>query len=463
MSKPIVAIVGRPNVGKSTLLNRLLGERKAIVEDLPGTTRDRISADISWEGHEFTLVDSGGLEMHPESGIQQKVREQIEMAIAEADLILFLVDARDGTLPADEEIVDVLRRWQKPMLLVVNKVDIARQNNEIFQFYELGVGEPIPISAYHGRGIDELLEKITANLPLYQPISDEPEAMRLAIVGRPNVGKSLLANTLLGEERLIVHESPGTTRDTVDTVVDYNGERVILVDTAGIRRRGRIEPGIEKYSFTRASRAIERADVAILLTDAEEGITAQDIHILGYIQKAFKGAIFAVNKWDLAEVPDANLWTQGVRHRTRFMPYIEILFLSAKTGYGVEGILPTAKKVYQERFRRPSTTSLNNMLREAVAAHLPPKKGLKKLKVYRALQTGVNPPSFVFWVNDPTLVHFSYRRYLENKLRQSFGFRGTPLHLTFKGREAKRLMKKHKPVLNDNSIEPDSRKLPPQE
>ena len=432
MTKPIVAIVGRPNVGKSTLLNRLLGERKAIVEDLPGTTRDRISADISWEGQEFTLVDCGGLELDPESDIRQKVKEQVQIAIAQADLILFLVDTRDGILPADEEIVDLLRCSQKPILLVANKVDNSRQKNEIFQFFELGIGEPIPVSAYHGKGTDELLDSITANLPPAGPISEEPEAMRIAIVGRPNVGKSSLINTLLGEERLIVHEIPGTTRDTVDTVLHYDGERVVLVDTAGIRRRGRIQPGIEKYSFARTSRAVERCDIALLVTDAVEGITAQDLHILGYIQQAYKGAIFAVNKWDIAEVPDSTLWTEGVRHRVRFMPYIEILYLSAKTGLGVEKVLPTAKRVYDERHRQPSTSSLNKMLMQAVTIHLPPKKGAKKLKLYRALQTGVNPPSFVFWVNDPTLVHFSYHRYLENKLRQSFGFKGTPIRLIFK-------------------------------
>jgi GTP-binding protein len=437
MNRPIVAIVGRPNVGKSTLFNRLLGERRAIIEDLPGTTRDRISADISWEGHDFVLVDSGGLETRPESTIRQKVREQVEAAIVQADLILFLVDAREGVVPVDEEVADTLRRSQKPVMLVANKMDKRGQQSDVFQFYELGMGEPIPVSAYHGRGIDELLEKVTAWLPPAAPTPAEPELMKIAIVGRPNVGKSLLVNTLLGEDRLIVHDAPGTTRDTVDTLFRYDGESVVLIDTAGIRRRGHIQPGIERYSLARTQRAIERADIAILLVDAVEGMTAQDSHVLGYVQQAYKGAILAVNKWDLAESEDSELWIDAIRQRTKFMPYIEVLFISALTGYGVANILPTAKRVYEARFKLVPAASLDAMLREAVATHLPPKKGARKLTVTRATQTGTNPPSFSFSVNDASLVHFSYRRYLENRLRQAFGFQGTPLRLTFKSRSKK--------------------------
>jgi len=437
MSKPIVAIVGRPNVGKSTLFNRLLGERRAIIEDLPGTTRDRIYADISWEGRELTIVDSGGLEPEPGSTIRQKVKEQVETAIAEADSILFLVDVQEGLMPVDEEIVDILRRSQKPVVLAVNKVDSSKQQSEVLQFYELGIGEPIPISAYHGRGIDELLEKATACLPPLPPVPVEPELMKIAIVGRPNVGKSLLANTLLGEERLIVHEIPGTTRDSIDTVFRYDGESVVLIDTAGIRRRGRIEPGIERYSLVRTLGAIDRADVALLLIDAVEGITAQDMHILGYIQQAYKGAILIVNKWDLVEVRDVTLWTEVIRQRAKFMSYLEILFLSAKTGYGVEKVLPAAKRIYEERLKHLPTPLLESVVKEAVAAHLPPKKGGKHMKILNVTQTGVNPPIFVFLVNDAKLAHFSYRRYLENKLRQFFGFQGTPLRLLFKSRGEK--------------------------
>jgi len=437
MSKPIVAIVGRPNVGKSTLFNRLLGERRAIIEDLPGTTRDRIYADISWERRELTIVDSGGLEPEPGSTIRQKVKEQVETAIAEADSILFLVDVQEGLMPVDEEIVDILRRSQKPVVLAVNKVDSSKQQSEVLQFYELGIGEPMPISAYHGRGIDELLEKATAGLPPLPPVPVEPELMKIAIVGRPNVGKSLLANTLLGEERLIVHEIPGTTRDSIDTVFRYDGESVVLIDTAGIRRRGRIEPGIERYSLVRTLGAIDRADVALLLIDAVEGITAQDMHILGYIQQAYKGAILIVNKWDLVEVRDVTLWTEVIRQRAKFMPYLEILFISAKTGYGVEKVLPAAKRIYEERLKHLPTPLLESVVKEAVAAHLPPKKGGKHMKILNVTQTGVNPPIFVFLVNDAKLAHFSYRRYLENKLRQFFGFQGTPLRLLFKSRGEK--------------------------
>jgi GTP-binding protein len=438
MTRPIVAIVGRPNVGKSTLFNRLFGKREAIVEDLPGTTRDRIYADVSWEGHELTLVDSGGFEPKPESTIRQKVKEQVEVAIAEADVVLFMVDAREGVIPADQEIADMLRRSLKPIILVANKVDNPKkQQDEVFQFYELGVGDPIPISAYHGKGIDELLEEVTACLPPLPPASEEPEYLKIAVVGRPNVGKSLLVNTILGEERVIVHEIPGTTRDAIDTVFHYDGECVVLIDTAGIRRSGRIEQGIEKYGMARALRAIDRANVALLVTDAVDGIIAQDTHILGYIQKAYKGAILIVNKWDLVEVKDVNQWTEVIRQRTKFMPYLEILFLSAKTGYGVEKVIPAAKRVYGERMKRLSAPLLDNMVKEVVAIHLPSKRGTKTLKIFHAVQTGVDPPTFVFLVNDAKLAHFSYRRYLENKLRQYFGFQGTPLRLLLKSRGEK--------------------------
>ena len=437
MSRPLVAIVGRPNVGKSTLFNRLLGERRAIVEDWPGTTRDRIDANISWEGHEFTIIDSGGLLPRPDTTIEQKVTEQVRMAIAGADLVLFMVDTREGVCPSDLEIADILRRSEKPVLLVANKVDNSRQRNDVLQFYELSMGDPTPVSGYHGRGIDELLDRVTACLPPPTPTPREPEALKIAIVGRPNVGKSLLVNTLLGEERLVVHDMPGTTRDTVDTVIRHEDETVILIDTAGIRRRGRIGKGLERYSFARTAQAIERCDVAVLLTDAVEGLTAQDMHILGYVQQSYKGAIFGINKWDVAESKDVDQWTRVVKNRTRFMAYIEVLFLSAMTGYGVEKVLPTARRVYRERMRRLPTSRLDEVVRDAMLKHSPPKKGPKRLKFYKVTQTGVNPPSFSFYVNDPKLVHFSYRRYMENSLRQTFGFQGTPLHLTFKARYEK--------------------------
>ena len=438
MPKPVVAIIGRPNVGKSTLFNRLLGKRKAIVEDLPGTTVDRIHSDISWEGRDLTLVDCGGLEANPGPTMRRKVRDQVEKAIAGADLLLFLVDARDGVVPADGETADIVRRAGKPMMLVVNKVESPKQEAQVAQFYELGMGDPIPISAYHGHGIHELMQKVFEILPPPTPASAEPESMKIAIVGRPNVGKSLLLNTLLGEERVVVDEVPGTTRDTIDTVLQYKGEMVTLIDTAGIRRRGRIDQGIERYSFQRTADAIERADIALLVVDAVEGITAQDIHILGYIHKAFKGAVLLVNKWDLVETGDTSLWMEVVKRKTRFMPYIETHFISAKTGRGVDKILPLARRIYEERIRRLDQDLLDSIVRDAEAAKQSPKQGRRRLKVYKATQTAVNPPTFAFSVNDAKLVHFSYQRFLENKVRQYCGFKGTPLHLLFKSKADKK-------------------------
>jgi GTP-binding protein len=438
MPKPVVAIIGRPNVGKSTLFNRLLGKRKAIVEDLPGTTVDRIHSDISWEGRDLTLVDCGGLEANPGPTMRRKVRDQVEKAIAGADLLLFLVDARDGVVPADGETADIVRRAGKPMMLVVNKVESPKQEAQVAQFYELGMGDPIPISAYHGHGIHELMQKVFERLPPPTPASAEPESMKIAIVGRPNVGKSLLLNTLLGEERVVVDEVPGTTRDTIDTVLQYKGEMVTLIDTAGIRRRGRIDQGIERYSFQRTADAIERADIALLVVDAVEGITAQDIHILGYIHKAFKGAVLLVNKWDLVETGDTSLWMEVVKRKTRFMPYIETHFISAKTGRGVDKILPLARRIYEERIRQLDQDLLDSIVRDAEAAKQSPKQGRRRLKVYKATQTAVNPPTFTFSVNDAKLVHFSYQRFLENKVRQYCGFKGTPLHLLFKSKADKK-------------------------
>ncbi|MFC2017842.1 ribosome biogenesis GTPase Der [Chloroflexota bacterium] len=437
MTRPIVAIVGRPNVGKSTLFNRLIGDRKAIVEGLPGTTRDRLYADVSLGGRELTLVDCGGLEILPTSDIGQGIKNQVEIAIAEADAILLLVDAREGVTLADEEVVEVLRRSRKPLVLVVNKVDNARQEIQVFQFYELGIGEPIPISAYHGKGIEEILEKVVSYLPPPPPAIPELELMKIAIVGRPNVGKSMLVNALIGEERSIVNDMAGTTRDAVDSVFSYGGESIVLIDTAGINKRGRIQQGIEQFSFIRTIRAIDRADVALLLIDAVEGITAQDIHILGYVREAYKGAILIVNKWDLVENEDVDLWIDMIRNKAKFMPYIEILFLSAKTGYGIEEILPIAKRIYEQRLKRLSTSLLGKFIKEAVEAHLPPKKGRMVLRILSAKQTGINPPTIVFTVNNAKLVHFSYQRYLENRLRQSFGFEGTPLRLIFRSRGEK--------------------------
>jgi len=434
---PVVAIVGRQNVGKSTLLNRLAGRRIAIVEDMPGTTRDRVFADVSWGGAEYTLVDTGGLEVDPDTAVGQGVREQIKIASAEADVIIFLVDIRDGVTPSDLEVADMVRRTNKPVILVANKADNDRLEAHAVDFYELGLGDPVAVSAHHGRGTAELLDRISAMLPTSLPVEVEPEMMKVAIVGRPNVGKSMLLNALLGSERAIVDDVPGTTRDAVDTLLDFAGESVLLIDTAGMRRRGRLTAAIERYSVLRALRAIDRADVALLVLDATELSAAQDMHIAGYVLQAAKGIILVVNKWDL--IPGGNQveCDRYIRGQFRFVPYAPILYTSALLGQGVDGVIPQAKEVYNERLKRLPTAQVNNVVQQAVAGHSPPRKGHRQLKVLHATQAEVNPPTFVFFVNDARLVHFSYRRYLENKLRQAFGFVGTPLRLVFKSRGEK--------------------------
>jgi len=435
VSKPIVAIIGRQNVGKSTLLNRLAGKPIAIVEDLPGTTRDRIFADVSWQGVEFTMVDTGGLEPKPQTTIAQWVKEQVEEAITEADVIVFLVDVRDGLVPSDWEIVDMLRQASKPIVLVANKVDNAKLEAGVVEFYQLGLGEPLAISAYHGRGTAELMDKVISLLPAPLPVEAEPEIMKVAIVGRPNVGKSMLLNALLGGQRAIVDEAPGTTRDAIDTKFDFDGQSVLLIDTAGIRRRGRLGVGVERYSVIRALRAIDRADIVLLVLDATEPATAQDMHIAGYIQQAVKGIVLIVNKWDLIESGNIIEYNRYIRSQFKFMPYAPVLYISAKFGQGVEKVMPQVCQVYQERLERIPTPAVNSVIRQAVAAHNLPRKGSKQLKILYATQAEVNPPTFVFFVNDAKLIHFSYRRYLEGKLRQSFGFVGSPLRLVFKTRK----------------------------
>jgi len=433
MAKPIVAIIGRQNVGKSTLLNRLAGRRVAIVADVPGTTRDRIFADVSWRGASFTLVDTGGLEVKPKTAIARGVRAQVEVAIAEADLIIFLVDVRDGVVPTDLEIAEMLRSSNKQVIPAANKVDNPNLEAGAAEFYQLGLGEPLAISAYHGRGTAELLDRVCSLLPAPRAVETKAEVMKLAIVGRPNVGKSTLLNTILGEERAIVDETPGTTHDAVDTALDFGGQNVILIDTAGIRRRGRWGVGVERYSVIRALRAIDEADISLLVLDATELLAAQDKHIAGYIQEAAKGVILIVNKWDLAGGRSVAEYDRYIRRQLRFLSYAPVLYISAKLGQGVDRVMPQAFEVYQERQKRLPTNLVNDLV-EAAASHNLPRKGLRQLKVYYATQAEVNPPTFVFFVNDARLVHFSYRRYLENKLRQEFGFTGTPLRLVFKTR-----------------------------
>jgi GTP-binding protein len=434
VSKPIVTIIGRQNVGKSTLLNRMVGKPLAIVEDLPGTTRDRILAGVSWEGVEFTVVDTGGLELKPRSSIIQMVKEQAKVAIAEADVVIFLVDVRDGVMPLDMEIADMLRSAAKPTLLVANKADNARLEAEAVEFYQLGLGEPLAISAYHRRGTAELMDRIVSRLPTPALVEAEPEVVKVAIVGRPNVGKSTLLNAILGEERAIVDATPGTTRDAIDTTLDFADQSMILIDTAGIRRRGRLGGGVERYSVIRSLRAIDRADIALLVLDAADLITAQDMHIAGYIRQAVKGIVLVVNKWDLAEVKNPTECTRYIRSRLKFMPYASALYISAKLRQGVDKVMPEVCQVYQERLKRLPTAAVNSVVQQAMTVHNLPRIGNKQLKLLYATQAEVNPPTFVFFVNDAGLIHFSYRRYLENKLRRAFGFTGTPIRLTFKSR-----------------------------
>jgi GTP-binding protein len=391
-------------------------------------------ADVSWGGIEFTLVDTGGLELSPNSTISQGIKTQIETAISQADVIIDLVDVTDGVTPTDLEVADMLRRVKKPVLVTVNKADNERRETEALEFYELGLGEPVAVSAHHGRGIAELLDKIVELLPSQQTAEGDVEVIKVAIVGRPNVGKSMLLNALTGDSRAIVDNIPGTTRDAVDTKFDFKGQSVLLIDTAGIRRRGRVKAGIERYSVIRTQRAIDRADIALLVLDATETVTAQDTHIGGYIQQAVKGIIIIVNKWDLIENKDIVTWNNFVKSEFKFASYAPIVYTSAKTGLGVDRIMPQVVQVFQERLKRLSTATVNSVIQQAVAAHNRPRNRNKQLKVFYTTQAEVNPPTFVFFTNDAKMVHFSYRRYLENKLRQAFGFTGTPLQLVFKTR-----------------------------
>ena len=464
--KPLVAIVGRPNVGKSTFFNRMIGERRAIVEDMPGTTRDRLYGDSDWNGRDFTLIDTGGLELGSEIPVGQvglngqpgtimnMVRSQAELAIEEADVIVFMVDARSGITAADDEVADLLRRTQKPVILAANKADNAARRMDAVEFYSLGLGEPIVLSSIQGVGTGDLLDRIVEELPPEGEGTEEEgeeDVVRIAIVGRPNVGKSSLLNAILGSERSIVSEVPGTTRDAIDTEFEFDGRKIILVDTAGIRRRGRVGPGVEKYSVLRSTRAIERADVVFLIIDASEGLAAQDTHIAGEIQEQAKGVIVVVNKWDLAqeqhraeredrfpspeeEIKTAEEYRKAIAEGLKFIPYAPIVFTSAKTGYHVKSLLETAVNIANMRFLRVSTSKLNEVVREAVNRHNPTSFKGKMLKIYYATQTSVNPPTFVFFVNDTEAVHFAYERYLENRLREAFGFKGTAIRLQFRAR-----------------------------
>ncbi len=431
---PVVAIVGRQNVGKSTLFNRLANRRIAIVEDLPGTTRDRLTAEVNVPGGSFLLVDTGGLEPGSGSTLSRQVNRQVEMAVVEADVIIFLVDLKDGLTPGDLDIAALLRPAGKPVVLVANKADNTKLETGAPEFSQLGMGEVLAVSAYHGRGINDLVDALIACLPQAAARKSQPEMLKIALVGHPNVGKSMLLNALLGEERVIVSDMPGTTRDAVDTLLDFEGKNVLLIDTAGIKKRGRQGQGVDKYSVERSLKAIERADLALLVLDASELMTEQDLHIAGYIQQSCKGIVITVNKWDLALGLSKDEVKKLVHYKLKFMNYAPVIFTSAVTGEGVKQVLPQALDVYHERLKRVGTAELNSAVQRAIGGQAPPHKGRRMLKFFYRTQAEVNPPTFVFFVNDASLMHFSYQRYMENCLRRSFGFEGTPLRLIFKSR-----------------------------
>ncbi len=455
MRMPVVALVGRPNVGKSTLFNRLIGERRAIIEDAPGTTRDRLYGTAEWTNRPFILVDTGGLdiaatEKAPQKGARpetlgassrdfaREIREQAEQAIAEADVVVFLTDARDGITAADRDVADILRRSGRPVVLTVNKADNEARRQAAFEFFELSLGEPYPISALHGTGTGDLLDAIVARIPSVPEEEAADDAIRIAIVGRPNVGKSSLLNALLQQERAIVSPIPGTTRDAIDTELNWHGQRVILIDTAGIRRRGKVEVGVEKYSVLRALNAVQRADVALLVIDASAGITAQDAHVAGFVLEAYKSVAVIVNKWDAVEGKDTYStvqFTAEVRDKLRFMDYVPVLFVSALTRQRVSKVLPLAAQIAAVRRQRITTSELNRLLREAIVAHPAPNRQGKQFKFLYATQAEVAPPTFIIFVNDKTLVHFSYERYLENQIRARHAFEGTPIRIFFRNRD----------------------------
>jgi GTP-binding protein len=447
MTKPIVALVGRPNVGKSTFFNRLIGERYAIVEGMPGTTRDRLYGTTEWNGVEFLVVDTAGIlygDDDPNLPLREIVRvslDQAHLAIDEADVIVFLVDVRDGLTSADADLAEVLRRTNKPVVLAANKADNDERTMNAVEFYALNLGEPLPMSGYHGIGTGDVLDRVVDLLPP-SPVEDaENDRVRVAIVGRPNVGKSSLLNRLIGQERSVVSKIPGTTRDSIDTDMVFGDVPFTLVDTAGIRRAGKIERGVEKYSVLRTLRAIERCDVALLLIDAEEGVTAQDTHVAGMILEAHKGVIILVNKWDAVEKDTYtfNEYTRKLQATFKFMSYAPLLFISAQSGQRVDKILPLVAEVDSERNKRIPTAELNNLLRTATLNHAPAatKKGAH-LRIYYATQPQVAPPVFLFFTNNKDLVHWSYGRYLENCIRERYSFLGTPIKVVFRSRDEKR-------------------------
>lgn len=436
--KPIVAVVGRPNVGKSTLFNVLAGEKISIVKDTPGITRDRIYADIQWLNWNFTLVDTGGIEPDSKDVILSQMREQAEVAVATADVIIFLVDVKQGLVDADAKVADMLRRSHKPVVLVVNKVDsFQKYEADVYEFYNLGIGDPLPISAANRLGLGEMLDAVTALFDEEDFVDEEDDRPRIAIVGKPNVGKSSIINKITGENRVIVSDIAGTTRDAIDTEVVYNDKEYVFIDTAGLRRKNKIKEELERFMIIRTVSAVERADVVVLVIDAVEGVTEQDAKIAGIAHDRGKGIIVAVNKWDALEKDDKTIYrfTEKVRNTLSFMTYAEIIFISAKTGLRLNKLFETIDMVIENQSLRIATGVVNEIVTEAVALQQPPSDKGKRLKIFYTTQVGVKPPTFVIFVNDKELMHFSYVRYLENKIRDAFGFKGTSLKFIIRERK----------------------------
>ena len=440
MSKPVVAIVGRPNVGKSTLFNALAGEEISIVKDTPGVTRDRIYADVTWLNYNFTLIDTGGIEPESKDIILSQMREQAEIAIASADVIIFMVDVRQGLVDSDSKVANMLRRSGKPVVLVVNKVDsFQKMMTDVYEFYNLGFGDPVPVSSVGKLGIGDMLDEVVKHFPESAAEDEEDERPRIAIVGKPNVGKSSIINKIVGESRVIVSDIAGTTRDAIDTDITYNGNEYVFIDTAGLRRKNKIKEELERYSIIRTVTAVERADVVLVVIDATEGVTEQDAKIAGIAHERGKGIIVVVNKWDAIEKNDKTIYehTNRIKDILSFMPYAEILFISAKTGQRVGKIFDTIDMVIENQNLRIQTGVLNEILSEAVAMQQPPSDKGKRLKIFYMTQVSVKPPTFVIFVNNKELMHFSYTRYLENKIRDTFGFRGTALRFIIRERGEK--------------------------
>ena len=440
MSKPVVAIVGRPNVGKSTLFNALAGEKIAIVKDTPGVTRDRIYADVTWLDKDFTLIDTGGIEPDSKDIILSQMREQAQIAIDTADVIIFITDVRQGLVDADSKVADMLRRSGKPVVLVVNKVDnFDKYMPDVYEFYNLGIGDPVPVSAASRLGLGDMLDVVAEHFPEGSAQEEEDDRPRIAIVGKPNVGKSSIVNRLLGENRVIVSDVAGTTRDAIDTEIVYNGKEYIFIDTAGLRRKNKIKEELERYSIIRTVTAVERADVVLMVIDATEGVTEQDAKIAGIAHERGKGIIIVVNKWDAIEKNDRTMreYENDIRQVLSFMPYAEIMYVSALTGQRLIKLYDMIDMVIENQTLRIATGVLNEIMTEAVAMQQPPSDKGKRLKLYYITQVSVKPPTFVIFVNDKELMHFSYTRYLENKIREAFGFRGTSLKFFIRERKEK--------------------------